>query len=161
MKAITICQPYAHLIVIGHKRVENRTWPTSYRGPLLIHAGKSKAWLSTTEVAPWKDPAELQYGVPLADMAFGAIVGVAEMTGCVGISTGPNGSTFHNDAAVKLRWPWIHSHEHTEGPFCFVLENVHRFETPIPYRGAQGFFDIPDDIVRDALELKRALRGGK
>lgn len=54
MKALTICQPYPHLICTPQsdlkdgdvrKRVENRTWGTSHRGPLLIHAGRSKAWL--------------------------------------------------------------------------------------------------------------------
>ncbi|MFA7254088.1 MAG: hypothetical protein WC107_06075, partial [Patescibacteria group bacterium] len=54
MKALTVCQPYASLIVgwpgidpDDVKRVENRTWPTSYHGPLLIHAGKSRLWLSS------------------------------------------------------------------------------------------------------------------
>ena len=46
MKVITICQPYAELILLGEKRVENRTWPTNYRGTIGIHAGKSKAWHS-------------------------------------------------------------------------------------------------------------------
>lgn len=39
MKALTIKQPWASLIMAGIKDVENRTWPTTYRGPLLIHAG--------------------------------------------------------------------------------------------------------------------------
>jgi ASCH domain len=38
MKIITIRQPWAHLIVSGSKSIENRTWATSYRGPVLIHA---------------------------------------------------------------------------------------------------------------------------
>ena len=45
MKALTICQPYAEMIANHEKPIENRTWPTSYRGPLAIHAGKSRAWL--------------------------------------------------------------------------------------------------------------------
>ena len=40
MKAITIKQPYASLIVEGIKDIENRTWKTNYRGRILIHAGK-------------------------------------------------------------------------------------------------------------------------
>lgn len=39
MKALTIKQPWASLIAAGIKDVENRSWPTLYRGPLLIHAG--------------------------------------------------------------------------------------------------------------------------
>jgi hypothetical protein len=32
-------QPWADQILDGSKIVENRTWNTSYRGPLLIHSG--------------------------------------------------------------------------------------------------------------------------
>jgi len=40
-KALTVKQPWAHLIVTGTKTIENRTWTTDYRGLLLIHAGRS------------------------------------------------------------------------------------------------------------------------
>lgn len=38
MKAITIKQPWASLIVDGLKDIENRTWKTKFRGRVLIHA---------------------------------------------------------------------------------------------------------------------------
>ena len=41
MKAITIKQPWASLIVHGIKDIENRTWRTNYRGRVLIHAAGS------------------------------------------------------------------------------------------------------------------------
>ena len=41
MKALTIKQPWATLIMQGDKRFEFRSWQTKYRGELLIHAGKS------------------------------------------------------------------------------------------------------------------------
>lgn len=40
MKALSVRQPWAWAIVAGLKPVENRTWQTNYRGPLLIHAGR-------------------------------------------------------------------------------------------------------------------------
>lgn len=40
MKAITITEPWASLIMIGAKTIETRSWPTSYRGPIAIHAAK-------------------------------------------------------------------------------------------------------------------------
>lgn len=42
MKALTVHQPWATLIAIGAKRLETRSWSTSYRGPLAIHAAKSR-----------------------------------------------------------------------------------------------------------------------
>jgi len=44
MKALSIQQPWAWLIGKGIKPVENRTWKCGYRGPLLIHAGKTFDW---------------------------------------------------------------------------------------------------------------------
>lgn len=43
MKYLTVRQPWAWLLVNGHKDIENRSWPTKYRGPLLIHAAQQKA----------------------------------------------------------------------------------------------------------------------
>ena len=137
MKALTICQPYASLIIGWHgmpeeirKRVENRSWIMSYRGPLLIHAGKSRAWLDS-----W-------CGRVPSDMPFGAIIGRVDVVGCVakerlGFRSG-----------VRERYPWIVDHIHAEGPYCIIVENPVRFAEPIPYRGQQGVFDVPDDIVR-------------
>ena len=39
MRALSIRQPWAWLIVNGHKDIENRSWRTKYRGPFLVHAG--------------------------------------------------------------------------------------------------------------------------
>ena len=38
MKCLSVRQPWASLIAHGHKDVENRTWSTNYRGPLIVHA---------------------------------------------------------------------------------------------------------------------------
>lgn len=51
MKAITIRQPWAALIVAGIKDIENRTWTTKYRGPLLIHVGATN-WSPLSQFVP-------------------------------------------------------------------------------------------------------------
>lgn len=40
MKALTIWQPYATLLITDVKRFETRKWQTKYRGPVAIHAAK-------------------------------------------------------------------------------------------------------------------------
>ena len=40
MKALSLMQPWATLVAIGAKKFETRSWATSYRGPLAIHACK-------------------------------------------------------------------------------------------------------------------------
>lgn len=39
--ALSIRQPWAHLIIHALKDVENRDWPTRVRGRVLIHASKT------------------------------------------------------------------------------------------------------------------------
>lgn len=41
MKAITVWQPWATLLATGQKHNETRSWKTSYRGEILIHAAKT------------------------------------------------------------------------------------------------------------------------
>ncbi len=40
MRALSVRQPWAWLIMYAGKDVENRSWRTDYRGEILIHAGK-------------------------------------------------------------------------------------------------------------------------
>lgn len=132
MKALTICQPYPRLILIGKKHVENRTWYTPYRGPLLIHAGKSREWLDDDDEQEAREA-----GDPLV---FGAIVGRATLAACARIDDIEAGK-------FDARFPQLMSRKHCGGPWCWVLTDVVRYATPIPWRGAQGLFDVPDSAL--------------
>ena len=142
MRALTICQPYAELIMRGEKRVENRTWSIDYRGALLIHAGKSRAWLES--YSPLPEP-----------MDFGAIVGVCQLRGCIRFRP-----LRKLDPVILEAWPWLDGHPHCEGPYCWILEDVFPFQEPVPYRGMQGIFDVPAGLVAtglsQAMEARRA-----
>lgn len=159
MKALTICQPYAHLICLPDdddraKRVENRSWYNGFTGTLLIHAGKSRDWLELDET----ETRDEDYDLPLADMVFGAIVGVCRVAGAFAMEKTTLKYPPHNgrealvipDGALR-RWSWLACHEHVEGPQCWVLRECRKFNEPIPYRGAQGLFNVPDELVAEAL----------
>lgn len=142
MKCLTICQPYTHLIVIGQKRVENRSWPTWYRGPLLLHAGVSRAWMDESEA-----DAEQRFGEPLV---FGALVGRCDLVGCVPrgmLDVNLSNDDLARSSEISSRWPWLAKHEHANGPWCWVLDNVERFAVPVPMKGRQGLFDVDDALV--------------
>jgi activating signal cointegrator 1 len=143
LKAITVHQPYAHLIVtpeaelpIGAvpKRVENRRWATSHRGPLLVHAGKSLNWLNEEDY-PCPSGHTLTYD-DFPEMAFGAIIGQVDLIDCVELKS------------LDLNH-WVRRHFHSSGPFCWILENATRFDRPISWRGQQGLFDVDhlDDFI--------------
>lgn len=143
MKALTVYQPFASLIVLPdsdprRKRHENRKWYTDYRGPLLIHAGKSRDWLDESEDGTLDE----SWNMPIADMPFGAIVGVCRMIDC------PRAERLVADYSAYEKA----DEQHIEGPYCWTLTDVRKFESPIPWKGAQGLFDIPvNGAVEDAL----------
>ena len=133
MKALTICQPWVWAIIHANKRVENRTWYTDYRGPLLIHAGKSRSWMNPPTLRQLEP-----FGIRRYELPFGAIVGVCSL---VAVLDGVGRMRQGNFNGLDLGDPRF-----IEGPQCFVLANV-RSLTPIPWRGAQGLFDVPDDVL--------------
>lgn len=122
MKALSIRQPYAWLIVNGHKDVENRTWRTGYRGPVLIHAGKTyPKGDHADDYSLWAPQGFPPYR---ADM-LGGIVGIATIIGCV--------------TSSSSRW-WI-------GPVGFTLADARPLPKLIPCKGELGFFDVPPDVL--------------
>lgn len=139
MKALTICQPYAHLIVNGDKLVENRDWPTRYRGRLLIHAGKSREWLDDGE--------EQEYAEAGAPLVFGAVVGEAQLADVLHIARIEWGE-------YDAKYPWLREHGHTHGPWCWVLQDVRRYDRPMPWKGAQGLWDFPDASLSPNAEVR-------
>lgn len=101
MKALTVKQPWASLIVHGIKDIENRTWITHFRGKIYIHAsaksvGKMKDILTPEQYefvknSGWK---------PGTDKPLSAIIGEVEIIDCV-----LNYST--SIWAERLSWNWV------------------------------------------------------
>ncbi len=128
MKAISIKQPWAAAIMSGLKRVENRTWATNYRGPLLIHA--------PLKDDPGAEEIVTSRGVEIPqDIARGAIVGIVDLVDVVRLDSPGEASRALADD------PWAN------GPVCWILENSRPLPEPIPYKGQQGLFNVPDDVL--------------
>lgn len=120
MKIISIRQPFAQLIVTGAKDVENRTWPTTYRGPVLIHASLKPDAITEREIG-WR------FGVRWpAEQPLGAVVGVAEIVDCT--------------QDHPSRW-------YVPGHWAFVLANARRFVTPVRWTGALGLRSAPAELL--------------
>lgn len=129
--ALSIRQPWAWLIVNGHKDIENRDWSTNFRGRLLVHAGRTLtrkyyeeccAQLGTAGLLPSHFPSfeDLQHQV-------GGFVGWTQITGC---------QQEHSS-------PWKQ-----EGSYGFMLTN----SRPIPFtpwKGRLGFFNVPEHTVME------------
>lgn len=151
MNVLTICNPYPNLICLPtddprHKRVENRTWCTSYRGPLAIHAGKSRDWL---DVHPRHPDLDIN-GIPLAEMVFGAIVCVVDMIDCISMELIRKHE--QRGGCLKSSLQWMLDHPHTHGPWCHVYANPRVLRKPIACRGSRKFWEIDDGSINKALE---------
>lgn len=116
IKALSIRQPWAWLIVEGHKDVENRTWATSFRGRFFVHA--SKTFDDAAYLALCRERSELRLPAK-SQFHLGGIVGAASLVDCV----------VHHDSV------WF------TGPYGFVLVDPERLEF-VPGRGALKFFTV-------------------
>lgn len=128
MKALTISQPYASLIVSGEKWVENRTWATQYRGTLAIHAGKGKQYLTREE---------------MRDYPIGCVIGFVDLVGCVPLEWAEQFAGYSASQATYggRTLEEIVSHKHAEGPYCWILANPIALPEPLPTRGSLGLWD--------------------
>lgn len=145
MKAITICQPYASLIMLPStdsrfKRCENRTWPAHWRGPLAIHAGKSKKYIEHDDSNPGHDIFEFK----ISELPMGCILGVVDFVACYTKEQIQQGKVWESHR-------WLKSHQHCEGPWCHIYLRPRLLAKPIPYFGALGFFDVPDEWFTEVM----------
>lgn len=125
MLALSIRQPWAWLIVSGFKNIENRDWPTGYRGRFLVHASKTMTrsdWFACTLFLngfSWGPSVIAQLPEP-DHLQFGGIIGEATLLDCVR----------------------SHSSDWFCGEYGFVLADAR----PLPFtpgRGRLGFFTCP------------------
>lgn len=151
MKALTICQPYAELIACKRKRVENRTWPTNFRGPMYIHAGKSREWLDIVEDEFGEIDSES--GCCIEALEFGMVVAIASVIDCL--------SSLEIEACKHdKKYPWLRAHEHMNGPWCWILDDVSRVQ-PFAWKGQLGLFEIDPMAARYAVQAPPSAPHGR
>lgn len=117
--------PWPYAIMHLGKCIENRSWRTNYKGPLLIHA--SKNW-DRTGYNFIRNKLRLSCP-PKGDHVFGALVGKTEILDCVSWIMGPE----------HVKWFF--------GPYGFLLGKSKALERPVPYLGKLGLFDVPEELI--------------
>lgn len=149
MKAFTIWQPWASLIVLGLKPVEYRKWvaPRHIVGQrLVIHAGTAKAHNAVRHLLA-HDRAIIGSCGPQADiptvraflercasnptlMPLGVGLGTAEL------GQPARADVYYNRLGLKIG---------EDGPWniAWPMLDVQAWDEPVPCRGAQGFWNWP------------------
>lgn len=138
MKAISLLQPWASLVVMGVKTIETRSWGTKYRGPILIHASKGKAGNIFAE-----EPAFKKYIKDFKRLPFGAIIGHATIKDVIRIE-----NLYLPDELInKLTMEEKAFGDYSEGRYAWLLEEHYEFEIPIPARGTLSIWEYPDENI--------------
>jgi hypothetical protein len=117
MHALTIKNPWAYLIAKGIKDIENRTWSTGYRGPLLIHVSKTPDIRNCTRAVV--NSGIMPYGEFIRHLAktenlAGNIIGIVDLV----------------DIVKDHESEWA-----APGEYHWVLKNPVLFKKPSPHRG--------------------------
>ena len=135
MKALSLTQPWAWIVLYAGKRIENRTWNTQFRGRFLIHASKGMTRDQYEDaLQACRDlgaPSVAKRVPPMADLLRGGIVGVDTLA----LVNPPCRSTDAQGQAGLCRHGW-----HMPGQYGFALVDVR----PVPFvpcAGALGFWN--------------------
>ena len=138
MKCLSICQPFAELIIQNKKTIELRTWNTKIRGEFLVHA-PIKIRKETYEKLKIKEK-----------LTTGAIIGKVEL-----YDVKKYESLKEIQVDKKKHCSSTISHKKK---FGFILKNAKPFRIPIPWKGQLGFFDVDvpkmknNKIITDMIE---------
>ena len=138
MKCLSICQPFAELIIKNKKTIELRTWNTKIRGEFLVHA-------------PIKIRKEAYEKLKIKEkLTTGAIIGKVEL--------------YDVKKYESLKEIQVDKKKHCSSTisykkkFGFILRNAKPFRIPIPWKGQLGFFDVDvpkmknNKIITDMIE---------
>ena len=138
MKAVTLIQPVATLVVLGACRLEVRAWRTAHRGRVAVYA--SRAFPQEARELCSREPVRsaLRAGLGHDDwrrLPLGALLGTVELLDCRPVE----------DERLPGGWAW-------------VLDNPEPLPEPVPYRGRLGIFEVPDELFRPQAEARSAAR---
>lgn len=147
MKALSLTQPWATLVANEAKRVETRSWSTSYRGPIAIHAAKGFPLdcQRLCSADPFHGGLD---AVPAKRLPRGLILAVAEIRDVMTTEEMVRLWRSHDSGRV----PNYHDDRERQfgdyGPdrFAWRLVNVRRLVEPIPCKGALGLWTVPSEI---------------
>ena len=134
MKCLSVCQPFAELIIEGKKTIELRKWNTKFRGEFLVHAAKNILI---------EDCKRMEIS---SSIVTGAIIGKINLVDV---------KKYDSDKELRRDKKKHHSTlEHTKNKYGFILEKPKKLRVPIPYLGKLNFFEFePDEIKNNDVEL--------
>lgn len=153
MKAITLWEPWATLVVEGLKEFETRSWYTSHRGPLVIHAAKTRKYCKYGSVVDMLVAAGISQGKAmwLADrMRPGHIRGVVDLKDVfTTLDVRSRRTTSEREIALGDYGP---------NRFAWRLEVLLTYDSPFPALGRQQFW-VPSREIQERITEELSCHG--
>jgi hypothetical protein len=145
MKALSLWQPWASLWACGRKTYETRSWSTDYTGAIAIHAAKR---IETNISDALREICEDEFGGHwTVELPAGALIAVCDRVVCKPTDR------LHVDEEEFAQGNF------TPGRFAWDPFNMRELPAPIAWRGMQGLFDIPDNLIVGAPPPAPARQG--
>jgi len=138
MKALTLMQPWATLVAIGAKKIETRSWPTKYRGPLAIHASKRfpKEFKRLLGEEPFFSVLyKAGYANPI-NHALGAIIAICQL-----IEVWENNDPFLMPISSQERA----FGDYRPGRYMWLLKDIKKLDKPISIKGSLGLWEWKEE----------------
>lgn len=140
MKVLSLTEPYATLIKEKTKKIETRSWKTTYRGELYIHASR------TGIPKEYEENKELMNLVKNSNYPYGQIICKAKLVDC-----------------IKMTKDWIEQIKkenyqeylcgiYEEGRYAWILEDIEVLEQPIYAKGSLNIWNFNQDSMEKQVE---------
>jgi len=145
MKAITLHQPYATLVMLGYdiKWHETRSWSTKHRGKLAIHAAASKpAYAREAAKHPLIAAALATHGLSYESLPYGALLGTVDLVAVHEMTPKLIAEQTPTELATG---DW------TPGRYAWQLEDRQPYALPVDCRGYQQLWNVPREVEHEAI----------
>jgi activating signal cointegrator 1 len=134
IRAISLWNPHATLVVIGEKKWETRSFPTLVRGRVAIHAALNEEWKWMCGMQPFFGSLATHKA---ENLSYGYLLGTVEITDCLKAE----------GTRTALSQKEITFGNYDDGRYAWKLERPIRFAEPVKFTGHQLFFWVPEDIL--------------
>ena len=142
MKALSLLQPWATLVVTGIKHIETRSWSTRYRGPLLIHASKGKSGKIFAD-----EPRFKRYIPDFSQLPFGYIIGRVMLIDIIKIDTATLSAS--DKLFNGLRPEEKAFGDYKEGRYAWILQEPVAFKTLHEAKGSLMLWEFDENSLPD------------
>lgn len=146
MKVISMLQPWATLAVIGAKKVETRSFNTSFRGELLIHASLGRYYGKDPKVSCRELCYQLPFnrfinnGAGFDKLPFGAIIGKVNLVETMMFGSDRSIEYFGQMDKAEAKQEFAFG-DFTEGRYGWLFTEPVLFEKPIYCKGSLSLWD--------------------